>query len=81
MANSTSQGNGRGLRHCSFCGRNERQVNFLIPSSTGAYICDYCVQACNDLIEGADRFGEESKSSDRLTLEALPRPKQMKEAV
>ena len=48
MANSNNSGKG-GLRHCSFCGRNENQVNFLIPSPTGAYICDFCVDACNEL--------------------------------
>ena len=49
MANNANN-NGKNLRHCSFCGRNEHQVNFLIPSPTNAYICDFCVEACYDLI-------------------------------
>ena len=48
MANNTTQNNGKNLRHCSFCGRNEQQVNFLIPSPTGLYICDFCVDTCAD---------------------------------
>ncbi len=39
-----------GKRRCSFCGRDEHQVMFLIPSPTGAYICDSCVDACSELI-------------------------------
>ena len=43
--------NGRdALRHCSFCGRDERHVQFLIPSGDGAYICEDCVNACSELI-------------------------------
>ena len=37
-------------RNCSFCGRSESQVEFLIPSPTGLYICDKCIDACNDII-------------------------------
>ena len=36
---------------CSFCGRGEDEVMFLIPSPTGAFICDNCVAACSELIE------------------------------
>ena len=39
-----------GIRRCSFCGRDEHSVMFLIPSPTGAYICDSCVDACSELI-------------------------------
>ena len=40
-------------RYCCFCGRTEHQVNFLIPSPSGVYICDICVDACSDVIEEA----------------------------
>ena len=65
------------LRYCSFCGRNENQVNFLIPSPTGLFICDFCVEACEDLIyenlesNKSDEFGE-------LSLGNLPKPQQIK---
>ena len=84
MSNTTNRGGGKNtnLHFCSFCGRNENQVNFLIPSSNGAYICDYCVDACSELIDealgnthtGTINFGE-------LSLATLPRPKQIKEAL
>jgi len=38
-------------RRCSFCGRGEGEVYFLIPSPTGAYICDNCIDTCNEIIE------------------------------
>ncbi len=82
MSNTNNRG-GAGAKHlCPFCGRNENQVNFLIPSSTGAYICDFCVDACSDLIDeamgqsapGSHEFGE-------LNLETLPKPRMIKEAL
>ena len=54
MANKNNA-NDNHLRHCSFCGRNEHQVSFLIPSQSGAYICDLCVEQCSDLIDQIDR--------------------------
>ena len=73
MANTTN--NGRGLRHCSFCGRNENQVNFLIPSPTGAYLCDLCIETCNRVIYEAE---EEQRTESNFTLSNLPRPTQIK---
>ncbi len=78
MSNSTNNNGGKALRHCSFCGRNERQVEFLIPSPTGVYICDFCVEACNQLIE--DTTAEQS-AAERFTLDDLPRPVQIKDAL
>lgn len=75
MANSTNTNGSKGLRHCSFCGRTEHQVNFLIPSPTGVYICDFCVEACNELLE---ETAEQTPSSEKLTLSELPRPQQIK---
>ena len=79
MANKdNSQGNGNTpKRYCCFCGRNENQVNFLIPSPTGVYICDFCVDACSELL---DETLEEIKSptGDDITLEELPKPAQIK---
>ena len=75
MANN-SNNNGKNLRHCSFCGRNEHQVNFLIPSPTNAYICDFCVEACNDLIFQTEH--ELQRSNEPLSLSELPRPMQIK---
>ncbi len=82
MANNTTNNSSKGLRHCSFCGRNEHQVNFLIPSPTGAYICDFCVEACNDLITETQLAEDASAGSiENLTISELPRPMQIKETL
>ena len=77
MSNTTNRNTG--IRYCSFCGRKENQVNFLIPSPTGAYICDFCVDACQQLIY-ENTVATES-SIDSLTLETLPKPIQIKETL
>ncbi len=86
MSNNTNNG-GHGVerRYCSFCGRGEHQVNFLIPSPDGVYICDYCVEACADLIDEAQGVTRSSmtgtQSFGELKLETLPRPMQIKAAL
>ena len=70
-----SNTNNSGLRFCSFCGRKENQANFLIPSPTGAYICDFCVDACQQLIY--ENSVAESNIGD-LSFDTLPRPVQIK---
>jgi ATP-dependent Clp protease ATP-binding subunit ClpX len=62
------------LHVCSFCGRNEDEVNFLIPSNTGAFICDFCVESCEELIEESIRYAQNVQEADKLTLETLPKP-------
>ena len=78
MSNNTTNKGSRSTRYCSFCGRNENQANFLIPSPTGIYICDYCVDACAELIDESE---EELRDSSGFTLETLPRPTQIKTAL
>ena len=78
MANTTTNKGGRSSRYCSFCGRNENQANFLIPSPTGIYICDYCVDACSELISETQ---EQITDRSGFTLETLPRPTQIKNAL
>ncbi len=63
-------------RFCAFCGRTENQVMYLIPSPTGVYICDNCVEACAEIIEESNR--EQSLSEDTLTFDTLPRPEEIK---
>ncbi|MBE6701847.1 MAG: ATP-dependent Clp protease ATP-binding subunit ClpX [Ruminococcaceae bacterium] len=75
MSNNTTNKGGRTSRYCSFCGRNENQANFLIPSPTGIYICDYCVDACAELISETE---EQMPTQGGFTLDTLPRPMQIK---
>ena len=77
MANNTTNNSSKGLRHCSFCGRNEHQVNFLIPSPTGVYICDFCVEQCSELI--SESIAE--PTIENLSLAELPRPMQIKQTL
>ncbi len=80
MASNTGKTHNTNLRYCSFCGRNENQVNFLIPSPSGVYICDFCVESCSELIEETQaetRIAAEST----LTFESLPKPMQIKETL
>ena len=68
-------------RSCSFCGRSEREVSLLIPSQDGTtYICDSCISVCSDFID--EHFAPLCESVetdiDSLTLETLPRPKDIK---
>lgn len=76
--NKKPDGNGNTpKRYCCFCGRNENQVNFLIPSPTGVYICDFCVDTCSDILDEAIE-DYSSPSVDSLSLEDLPKPKDIK---
>ena len=75
MANNSNPGTS-GLRFCSFCGRKENQVNFLIPSPTGAYICDFCVDTCQQIIY--ENSVVESDMGD-LSFDTLSKPMQIKE--
>ena len=72
MANKTPAGS----RFCSFCGRKENQVNILIPSTTGACICNFCVEQCEEIIY-ANTIIE--NDTDDLSFETLSRPAQIKE--
>ena len=57
-----------GLRRCSFCGRTENQVNKLISGPDGIYICDDCVNVCNQIIsedeDEVERRPARKKTSD-----------------
>ncbi|MBE6611122.1 MAG: ATP-dependent Clp protease ATP-binding subunit ClpX [Ruminococcaceae bacterium] len=63
-------------RTCSFCGRNEHQVEFLIPSPTGAVICNHCIDACNEIIYDHEQMMTEP--DDELSLATLPKPAEIK---
>ena len=57
-----------------FCGRSERNVEFLIPSPTGMYICNNCIEVCNEII----RQTEVEDNVSGLTYETLPKPQKIK---
>jgi ATP-dependent Clp protease ATP-binding subunit ClpX len=57
---------------CSFCGKVQDQVRKLV-AGPGVYICDECIELCNEIIE--EEFGEENE----LDLQDIPKPKEIKE--
>ncbi len=70
-------GNHNNTRYCSFCARNANHVNYLIPSPTGLYICDLCVDVCGQLIAESEEAESTSHGND-LSLTNLPKPQQIK---
>ncbi len=66
-------------RSCSFCGRGEDEVMFLIPSPTGLYICDNCIDACNDII--FDHVHAPASLKKGLKRDSIPTPEQIKETL
>ena len=60
------------LLHCSFCGKNQNEVNKLIAGPS-VFICDECVDLCNEIIR--DELEEKSLQSR----ENLPKPQEIKE--
>ncbi|MFZ1491312.1 MAG: ATP-dependent Clp protease ATP-binding subunit ClpX [Ilumatobacteraceae bacterium] len=58
------------LLKCSFCGKSQKQVKKLI-AGPGVYICDECIDLCNEIIE------EELAESSELRFEELPNPREI----
>jgi ATP-dependent Clp protease ATP-binding subunit ClpX len=58
------------LLKCSFCGKSQKQVKKLI-AGPGVYICDECIDLCNEIIE------EELSEASDLKLEELPKPQEI----
>jgi ATP-dependent Clp protease ATP-binding subunit ClpX len=73
MSNDRNSKDDEKLLYCSFCGKSQQEVRKLIAGPS-VYICDECVDLCNDIIKdelqehGASFYGSE-----------LPKPKQIKQ--
>ncbi|HWJ83926.1 MAG TPA: ATP-dependent Clp protease ATP-binding subunit ClpX [Cellulomonas sp.] len=63
-------GDGADLLKCSFCGKSQKQVKKLI-AGPGVYICDECIELCNEIIE------EELAEATEVGLVDLPKPKEI----
>ena len=59
------------LLKCSFCGKSQKQVKKLI-AGPGVYICDDCIDLCNEIIDEDVRSG-----ADGATATGLPKPEQI----
>jgi len=65
-------GDGGELLKCSFCGKSQKQVKKLI-AGPGVYICDECIDLCNEIIEE-----EFSSTSEEISFAELPKPAEIK---
>jgi len=59
------------LLKCSFCGKSQKQVKKLI-AGPGVYICDECIDLCNEIIE--EELGETSE----VSFDSLPNPREVR---
>lgn len=60
------------LLYCSFCGKSQNEVRKLI-AGPNSYICDECVDLCNDIIREEIQEAEQKEGR-----ESLPTPKEIK---
>ncbi len=65
-------GDGADLLKCSFCGKSQKQVKKLI-AGPGVYICDECIDLCNEIIE------EELAEPTEVKWDNLPKPREIYE--
>jgi ATP-dependent Clp protease ATP-binding subunit ClpX len=63
---------GSELLKCSFCGKSQKQVKKLI-AGPGVYICDECIDLCNEIIE------EELAETEEVSFAELPKPHEIYE--
>jgi len=64
-------GDDKGQLKCSFCGKLQDQVKKLV-AGPGVYICDECIELCNEIIE------EELSEETSLEMGDIPKPKEIK---
>ena len=65
MSDSDTLGDGGKLLFCSFCGKNQNEVRRLIAGPS-VYICDECVDLCNDIISEETQVTESESNDDKL---------------
>ena len=64
-------GDEKGQLKCSFCGKTQDQVRNLV-AGPGVYICDECIELCNEIIE------EEFSEDVEVELKDVPKPKDIR---
>jgi ATP-dependent Clp protease ATP-binding subunit ClpX len=69
----TKQGGSYGALHCNFCGKSQKEVKKLI-AGPGVYICDECIELCNDII-----YEDSVKQVSKTALDNVPKPHEIKE--
>ena len=64
---------GKKGQYCSFCGRSDKEVGFLITGIDGC-ICNECVERAAEIVRDAKQSGEKPS----FTMESVPKPKEIK---
>ena len=67
----------RNRNKCSFCGRTENEVGFLITGVNGC-ICDSCVEQAHEIVKEANMHSHAGKG-ENIRLEELPKPADIKD--
>src|SRR5205085_8291020 len=71
----------RSLARCSFCGRHSSEVRRMIAGPGAAYICDECLQLCNEILYDSTPFSPkalELASRPPVVVAAVQGPEQSK---
>ena len=68
-------GDSTDVMKCSFCGKTQKQVQQLI-AGPGVYICDECVELCNEIIDERMAEAAQGASDDVVDID-LPKPKEI----
>lgn len=67
------RGESQGSLNCNFCGKSQKEVKKLI-AGPGVYICDECIELCNDII-----YEDSVKTVSKTALDNVPKPHEIKE--
>jgi ATP-dependent Clp protease ATP-binding subunit ClpX len=65
-------GGNYGALNCNFCGKTQKEVKKLI-AGPGVYICDECIELCNDII-----YEDSIKTVSKTAVDNVPKPHEIK---
>ncbi len=66
------------LVFCSFCGKNQHQVGRMISGPGGAFICDECIDICNEIIMEEELDANKKNTKDASSEINLVKPEELK---
>lgn len=72
MTTKDKAGGNYGALNCNFCGKTQKEVKKLI-AGPGVYICDECIELCNDII-----YEDSIKSVAKTAVDNVPKPHEIK---
>lgn len=72
MSKEKAAGGSYGSLNCNFCGKSQKEVKKLI-AGPGVYICDECIELCNDII-----YEDSVKTVSKTATDNVPKPHEIK---